>query len=158
MNNIEEDFRLFQLVRRKPIKNCIDLTKRLREKRSGIFYFTEAFRIDFENKMCDLERLKTEREQDKARIKELEDENKEIKDTKMNEYLHHNLWLAKYLNELYISRQKVKETIYTIIDYKIPRTTNSGYYYDYFIKQEYKNDFVKLFNKLLEDKYDELER
>ena len=71
MNNIEEDFRLFQLVRRKPIKNCIDLTKGLRGKRSGIFYFTEDFRIDFENKMCDLERLKTEREQDKARIKEI---------------------------------------------------------------------------------------
>ena len=51
-----------------------------------------------------------------------------------------------------IPKQKVKEIIYTIIDYKIPRATNNGYYYDYFIKQEYKNDFVKLFNKLLEDK------
>ena len=51
-----------------------------------------------------------------------------------------------------IPKQKVKEIIYTIIDYKIPRAINNGYYYDYFIKQEYKNDFVKLFNKLLEDK------
>ena len=51
-----------------------------------------------------------------------------------------------------IPKQKAKEIIYTIIDYKIPRATNNGYYYDYFIKQEYKNDFVKLFNKLLEDK------
>ena len=53
-------------------------------------------------------------------------------------------------------RKRIKELeeeiIYTIIDYKIPRATNNGYYYDYFIKQEYKNDFVKLFNKLLEDK------
>lgn len=73
MNNIEEDFRLFQLVRRKPIKNCIDLTKGLREKRSGIFYFTEDFRIDFENKMCDLERLKAERKQDQAMTKEQEE-------------------------------------------------------------------------------------
>ena len=57
-----------------------------------------------------------------------------------------------YVDKNYIPKQKVKEIIYTIIDYKIPRATNNGYYYDYFIKQEYKNDFVKLFNKLLEDK------
>lgn len=80
MSNIEEDFKLFQLVRRKPIKNCIDLIKGLRGKTSGIFYFTEDFRIDFENKMCDLERLKTEREQDKARIKELEEALLKVKD------------------------------------------------------------------------------
>ena len=80
MSNIEEDFKLFQLVKRKPIKNCIDLTKGLRGKTSGIFYFTEDFRIDFENKMCDLERLKTEREQDKARIKELEEALLKVKD------------------------------------------------------------------------------
>mgnify|MGYP005763555283 CR=1 FL=1 len=62
-----------------------------------------------------------------------------------------NTQFEEYMNQ-FIPKQKVKEIIYTIIDYKIPRTTNNGYYYDYFIKQEYKNDFVKLFNKLLEDK------
>ena len=62
-----------------------------------------------------------------------------------------NTQFEEYMNQ-FIPKQKVKEIIYTIIDYKIHRTTNNGYYYDYFIKQEYKNDFVKLFNKLLEDK------
>lgn len=79
----------------------------------------------------------------RKRIKELEEENRNILNSKIGIDLSY---------DDYIPKQKVKETIYTIIDYKIPRTTNSGYYYDYFIKQEYKNDFVKLFNKLLEDK------
>ena len=51
-----------------------------------------------------------------------------------------------------IPKQKVKEIILKIINYKIPRAVNNGYYYDYFVNQEYKEDFVKLFNKLLEDK------
>lgn len=103
MNNIEEDFRLFQLVRRKPIKNCIDLTKGLRGKTSGIFYFTEAFRIDFENKMCDLERLKAERKQDKARIKELEEENRifALEGSRVKLKLH--------IEKNYISKQEIKD-------------------------------------------------
>ena len=56
-----------------------------------------------------IEHMLTEREADKKRIKELEEENTEIKNTKMNEYLHKNLWLAKHLNELYIPKQKVKD-------------------------------------------------
>ena len=80
------------------------------------------------------------------RIKELEEENRifALEGSRVALKLH--------IEENYIPKQKVKEIIYTIIDYKIPRATNNGYYYDYFIKQEYKNDFVKLFNKLLEDK------
>lgn len=58
-----------------------------------------------------IEHMLTEREADKKRIKELEEENTEIKNTKMNEYLHKNLWLAKHLNELYIPKQKVKEIL-----------------------------------------------
>lgn len=87
-----------------------------------------------------------EREQDKKRIQELEEENRifALEGSRVALKLH--------IEENYIPKQKVKEIIYTIIDYKIPRATNNGYYYDYFIKQEYKNDFVKLFNKLLEDK------
>ena len=46
-----------------------------------------------------------------ARIKELEEENKEIKNTKMNGYLHENIWLAKYLSELYLPKQKVKDLL-----------------------------------------------
>ena len=72
------------------------------------------------------------------KIKELEEANKQLD--------------LDYVDKNYIPKQKVKEIIYIIIDYKIPRATNNGYYYDYFIKQEYKNDFVRLFNKLLEDK------
>ncbi len=75
MNNIEEDYKLFQLVKRNPIKNCIDLSKNMIEKRNGLIYFTESFRIDFENKMCDLERLKAEHEEDKKKIEELKEEN-----------------------------------------------------------------------------------
>ena len=80
------------------------------------------------------------------RIKELEEENRifALEGSRVALKLH--------IEENYIPKQKVKEIIYTIIDYKIPRSTNNGYYYDYFVKQEYKEDFVKLFNKLLEDK------
>ena len=78
MSDIEEDYKLFQLVKRNPIKNCIDLSKNMIGKRNGVFYFTEFFRIDFENKMSDLERLKAEREADKKRIKELEEENRKL--------------------------------------------------------------------------------
>lgn len=74
MSNIEDDYKLFHLVRRNPIKSCVDLSKNMIGKRNGVFYFTEFFRIDFENKMSDLERLKAEREADKKRIKELEEE------------------------------------------------------------------------------------
>ena len=60
------------------------------------------------------------------RIKELEEENAEIKNTKMNEYLHKNLWLAKYLNELYISKQKVKDKIKELKkEYEIALEENS---------------------------------
>ena len=76
MSNIEEDYNLFQLVKRNPINSCIDLSKNMTGKKRGVFYFTERFRIDFENKMSDFERLKAEQEQDKKRIKELEEENK----------------------------------------------------------------------------------
>ena len=58
----------------------------------------------------------------------------------------------KELEENSIPKQKVKEIILKIINYKIARAVNNGYYYDYFVNQEYKEDFVKLFNKLLEDK------
>ena len=93
-----------------------------------------------------LEDILAEREQKDKRIKELEEENR------IFALEGSRVVLKLYIEENYIPKQKVKEIIYTIIDYKIPRATNNGYYYDYFIKQEYKNDFVKLFNKLLKDK------
>lgn len=60
--------------------------------------------------------------------------------------------LELYIKENYISKQKIKDAIEKIAEYKIARETNKGYYYDYFINQDYKEDFIKLFNQLLEDK------
>lgn len=55
---MEEDFRLFQLVKRNPINSCRDLSKNMIGKRNGIFYFTESFRIDFEKRMYEISRVK----------------------------------------------------------------------------------------------------
>lgn len=77
----------------------------------------------------------------KCRIKELEEEN-----------LH---WRGQYYLVTrkigVLPKQKIKDAIEKIAEYKIARETNKGYYYDYFINQDYKEDFIKLFNKLLED-------
>lgn len=59
---MEEDYKLFQLIRRNPINNCVDLSKNMIGKRSGFIYFTENFRIDFENKMANQARLQEENE------------------------------------------------------------------------------------------------
>ena len=45
-------------AKRNPIKSCADLSQSMRGRRYGILYFTEEFRIDFENKMCELNRIK----------------------------------------------------------------------------------------------------
>lgn len=45
-------------AKRNPINSCADLSRSMRGKRYGILYFTEEFRIDFENKMCELNRIK----------------------------------------------------------------------------------------------------
>lgn len=72
---------------------------------------------------------------------------------KMPEYEDNKEIIERYYtaNEDCISKQKVKDAIEKIAEYKIARSTNKGYYYDYFINQDYKEDFIKLFNELLED-------
>lgn len=105
MSNIEEDYNLFQLVKRNPINSCIDLSKNMIGKKRGLFYFTERFRIDFENKMSDFERLKAEREQDKKRIKELEEENR------IYALNGSNIELEMHIKNNYIPKQKVKDKI-----------------------------------------------
>lgn len=105
MSDIEEDYNLFQLVKTNPINSCIDLSKNMIGKKRGVFYFTERFRIDFENKMSDFERLKAEREQDKKRIKELEEEN-----NKKQKYIN----MASEVVENSILKQKVKEILIEI--------------------------------------------
>ena len=105
MSNIEEDYNLFQLVKRNSINSCIDLSKNMIGKKRGVFYFTERFRIDFENKMSDFERLKAEREQDKKRIKELEEENT------IYALNGNNVKLETYIKDNYILKQKIKDVI-----------------------------------------------
>lgn len=73
---MEEDYRLFQLVKRNPINNCVDLSKNMIGKRDGVFYFTQHFRIDFENKMHEIGRLKEENENLLSSYKQLEEENR----------------------------------------------------------------------------------
>lgn len=68
---MEEEFRLFHLVKKNPINNCVDLSKNMRGRRNGIFYFTESFRLDFENKMSELGRLKKENEYLNAKLDEI---------------------------------------------------------------------------------------
>lgn len=84
---MEEDYKLFQLIRRNPINNCVDLSKNMIGKRSGFIYFTENFRIDFENKMANQARLQEENER-------LQKENEELMELKISasaEYQIHNL-------------------------------------------------------------------
>ncbi len=69
--DLEEDFKLFKLVRTNPINSCVDLSKNMIGKRNGIFYFTERFRMDFENKMSKLNRLEKENEYLKAKLDEI---------------------------------------------------------------------------------------
>lgn len=140
MSNIEEDYNLFQLVKRNPINSCIDLSKNMIGKKRGVFYFTERFRIDFENKMSDFERLKAEREQDKKRIKELEEKNKLLLNSKVGIDLSY---------DDYIPKQKVKDKIE---DY----TERKRYYYDnnIFKDEEYYKILgtIEVLEELLEEK------
>lgn len=101
MSNIEEDYKVFQLVKRNPINSCKDLSKNMIGKKRGIFYFTELFRIDFENKMSDFERLKEEREQDKKRIKELEESCKDcIIREELDDYVSNSIPVQKVKDKI----------------------------------------------------------
>ncbi len=124
--------------------------------------------------------LLREQEKDKAKIMKLEKENRKLKVVRSEyDYGYENTYFItkndlvqidknKYLIEIEegkfvdlkqvyldnkndIPKQKIKDAIEKIAEYKIARETNKGYYYDYFINQDYKEDFIKLFNKLLED-------
>ena len=74
---MEEDYRLFQLVKRNPINNCVDLSESMRGKRNGFVYFTENFRIDFENRISKLGELEQE---NKKLESDLYEANNRIKD------------------------------------------------------------------------------
>ena len=149
LNGVAKESNIDKLIKLKEISKRFNNGT---ETIEDIMYYCRNYEIKFENGL-EL-RVVEKRYFDKLveRIKELEEENTEIKNTKKNEYLHKNLWLAKYLNELYISKQKVKDVIEKILNYKIARSPHNGYYYDYFVKEEYKKDFIKLFNELLEEK------
>lgn len=103
---MEEDYKLFQLIRRNPINNCVDLSKNMIGKRSGFIYFTENFRIDFENKMANQARL--------------QEENKRYKSE--NETLKCSIAVANKLEELikedFIPKGKIVDIIEKISVYK----------------------------------------
>lgn len=40
---MEEDYRLFQLVKRNPINNCVDLSKSMRGKKKRVCIFYRKF-------------------------------------------------------------------------------------------------------------------
>ena len=135
---------------------------------------------EFEDIKKSIKNILTKREHDKSKIKKLEEDNRKLKVVRPEyAYGYENTYFItkndlvqidknKYLIEIEegkfvdlkqvyldnknsIPKQKIKDAIEKIAEYKIARETNKGYYYDYFINQDYKEDFIKLFNKLLED-------
>ena len=52
--DIRNDFLLFKKLKDNPVHNCVDLSKRMIGTRDGLVYYTQNFRIDFENKMASL--------------------------------------------------------------------------------------------------------
>lgn len=117
---MEEDYKLFQLIKRNPINNCMDLSKSMRGKRNGIFYFTEKFRIDFENKMSELGRLK--------------EENKKLEED----------YTSVYLKGVYDERDKWKSKIKE----KIEELDKNGYW-DYLENRDLEKT-ISILQELLE--------
>lgn len=58
--DIRNDFLLFKKLKDNPVHSCVDLSKRMIGTRDGFVYFTQNFRIDFENKMSSLAAKDTE--------------------------------------------------------------------------------------------------
>lgn len=174
-SNIEEDIKILERFK----NNEMQRDKLERDNRCGAWKIGDIYKHLELNTA--INHILAERESDKKRIKELEEENKnrinrEIVDYKRilkinnvkateEDWKNDKSWIIAMLNvaeedatrykkelEDSIPKQKIRDVILKIINYKIPRATNNGYYYDYFVNQEYKEDFVKLFNKLLEDK------
>lgn len=60
--NIEEDF--IRLVKEKNfVRDCAELSQKMRGRRNGVIYFTENFRMEFENKMYKIRELQKENEE-----------------------------------------------------------------------------------------------
>ena len=112
MSNIEEDIKIL-------------------EKFNPGDEYTEKIKIAIEN-------ILEERKQDKARIQELEEENK-------NYVLNgNNVKLELHIKDNYISKQKVKDKIEELENAK-RETTRENWYYIYTIQ-------IDILNELLEDK------
>ena len=81
---MEEDFILFKKVKERPMRNCVDLSKNMRGKRNGFIFFTESFRIDFENKMYKLVKMQEELDKKDNQVKMLDEAySGAIKESKM---------------------------------------------------------------------------
>lgn len=121
---MEEDYRLFQLVKRNPINSCADLSKNMRGKRNGVFYFTESFRVDFEKRMYELGRAVEENENLKQAIKinkdlyetkcnknkELEEENRKLNNANKT-YINAIQNITPVLMNDYVDKSLIKEKI-----------------------------------------------
>lgn len=91
-------------AKRNPINSCIDLSQKMIGKRNGIFYFTEGFRMEFENKMYELSRLR-------EKNKELEKENLMLKNTKNNCPLAITSGINCNIKTDCISKDKIREKL-----------------------------------------------
>ena len=123
-------------------------------------YLQKGEEIDFvinERHLQAIENVLEERKKDKTKLKELEEENmqKDLEKIGIEENIKADMKeiIERYYtaNEECISKQKIKDAVEKIAEYKIARATNEGYYYEYFINQDYKENFIKLFNELLEN-------
>ena len=121
-----------------------ELKKKIREAKTEE-EMVGALQETIELAMKTVDRMTEHIAKQSIRIKELEEENAEIKNTKMNEYLHHNLWLAKYLNELYMPVQKVKDKIEELKQKR--KKEPQGTVRDFILVEE-----IKFLEELLEEK------
>ena len=152
MNNIEDAIKRCKEI----ISKCDDCKFATCEQCEINWTDIQAIKIVLGNleALCDMQKS-ADRELEKARRinEEHKKENGELREKvkKLEEIItDYQRMYCRTMNDG-ISKQKIEDTVKRIIEYKIARTTNNGYYYDYFINQEYKEDFIKLFNKLLEN-------
>lgn len=108
-------------AKRNPINSCADLSRSMRGRRYGILYFTEEFRIDFENKMCELNR-----------IKELEMEIQVLENTRNScpciKTSGVSCDLKSFSSNDYVSKDKIRAKIEELKDKEEELTDDQGYW------------------------------
>ena len=64
----EEELRLIEKTKRNPIRDCVDMSKKLIGSKGGYVYLSERFRYDFDTRMAELSCKKEECEQLKLQL------------------------------------------------------------------------------------------